>query len=602
MSAKPIAVLDTECYRDYWLLMFKRLDTGTHVAFEQFEGQELDVEKIRSVLRYFTIVSFNGICYDLPMIHLALRRVPCSTLKAASDALIVGEMRVWDFERQFNVTLDRSLDHIDLIEVAPGQASLKLYGGRLHSRKLQDLPIEPDASISPEQRELLKTYCLNDLDTTADLYNKLKPQLSLRTSMTSQYGIDLRSKSDAQIAEAVIKSELQKMTGQWPEKPVVPPGTTFKYNVPNFIRYETPEMRDVLSMVADANFVVTASGKTEMPKQLADAVIPIGKGRYRMGIGGLHSTESCAAHHAKDGYVLLDRDVTSYYPAIILGQRLAPKHMGDNFLRIYRSIVDRRVAAKHAKDSVTADSLKIVVNGSFGKFGSKWSTLYSPHLMIQTTVTGQLSLLMLIEMLETRGIEVVSANTDGVVIKCHESRLGDLERLIGVWEFLTGYDTEETRYKALYSRDVNNYIALKEKGGVKTKGAFASPGLQKNPDTDICSEAVCAFLENGTPIEKTIRECLDIRKFVTVRRVNGGAVVRNPGKDDLYLGKVVRFYYGKNSDCSIHYKMTGNLVPRSQYAVPLMTLDDEFPDDIFYAWYEDECASILREIGWRADA
>ena len=46
----------------------------------------------------------------------------------------------------------------------------------------------------------------------------------------------------------------------------------------------------------------------------------------------------------------------------------------------------------------TSDTLKICVNGSFGKLGSKFSFLYAPELLIQTTMTGQLALLMLIEM------------------------------------------------------------------------------------------------------------------------------------------------------------------------------------------------------------
>src|SRR3546814_14028970 len=54
-----------------------------------------------------------------------------------------------------------------------------------------------------------------------------------------------------------------------------------------------------------------------------------------------------------------------------------------------------------------ADSLKIVINGSFGKFGSKYSILYAPNFLTQTTLTGQLSILLLIEMLEMAGIHEI---------------------------------------------------------------------------------------------------------------------------------------------------------------------------------------------------
>ena len=56
--------------------------------------------------------------------------------------------------------------HIDLMEVAFGDGSLKLYGGRLHSKRLQDLPIAPDSHISDEDRSLLVRYCENDHDTS----------------------------------------------------------------------------------------------------------------------------------------------------------------------------------------------------------------------------------------------------------------------------------------------------------------------------------------------------------------------------------------------------------------------------------------------------
>ena len=116
-----------------------------------------------------------------------------------------------------------------------------------------------------------------------------------------------------------------------------------------------------------------------------------------MGIGGLHSCEKSQYVVADENTVLRDADVSSYYPSIILQQKLSPKAMGKDFITIYQSIVSRRIEAKHRGDKVTADTLKICVNGSFGKLGSKYSALYAPELLIQTTLTGQLALLMLIE-------------------------------------------------------------------------------------------------------------------------------------------------------------------------------------------------------------
>ncbi len=111
--------------------------------------------------------------------------------------------------KNHKLSIPSAFDHIDIINLPIGQASLKIYGGRLHAPKMQDLPIEPSAIITPEQRKTLRLYCHNDLQVTRILYEELKPQIALREQMSKQYGIDLRSNSDAQIAENVIKHELE---------------------------------------------------------------------------------------------------------------------------------------------------------------------------------------------------------------------------------------------------------------------------------------------------------------------------------------------------------------------------------------------------------
>ena len=590
--SKQTLILDLEIYRDYFLAMFKNVDTGNVRGFELYDGQDFDVATVRAILKKYRLVTFNGLNFDMPLLMLALRGADNALIKKGCDAIIQNNLRGWQFEQQFNVEVPKTLDHIDLIEVAPGTASLKIYGGRLHCAKMQDLPIEPDASISEADRELLRTYCANDLATTLDLYRKLLPQIELRERMSEQYGIDLRSKSDAQIAEAVIGRQVGQAVGREIKRPEVPAGAMFKYRFPDFLNMTTPVMAPIRRIIDASLFVVPDSGKVMMPKLLADLKIEIGAGVYRMGIGGLHSSEQSTAHLADDDHILVDRDVASYYPAIILRTELAPKHMGKSFSTVYGEIVQRRLDAKRAKDSVTADALKITINGSFGKFGSKWSKLYSPDLLIQTTLTGQLALLMLIEALESEGIPVVSANTDGIVIKCPVSKVAMMEFVVWEWEQATRFDTEATYYRALYSRDVNNYIAIKPDGGFKLKGAYAPAGLQKNPTNEICTGAVVKFLIDGTPVEDTIRACRDIRKFVTIRQVKGGAV-----KGDQFLGKAVRWYYAAGVTGTINYKINGYTVARSEGARPLMELPEQFPDDVDFDWYIREARSILDDIG-----
>lgn len=654
---KKTLVVDIEVYRNYFLVMFRRVGSNATRHYEMYEGQPLDVATLSTILREYRLVSFNGNNYDIPMLLLALRGATNQELKEASDWIILGNNRAWQFYDHHGIEAPDWIDHIDLIEVAFGDGSLKLYGGRLHSKRLQDLPIEPDAHISPAQRQQLIDYCGNDLDTTIDLWNHLTPQIDLRTTMSAVYGIDLRSKSDAQIAEAAIKKRVGALLGGHVSKPNIPPGTTFKYKAPAFLSFKTEQLRNKLREIEAASFVIAENGSPIEPPALDGAVIRIGESVYRMGIGGLHSSETNAAHYADENTVLMDADVASFYPFIILVCGLYPKHLTDAFLKVYKDIVDTRIAAKKKGDTIVADALKITINGSFGKLGSKYSTLYAPDLMIQVTVTGQLSLLMLIEAFELAGISVVSANTDGIVLKFDKSKLETARAIIKDWETKTQFTMEETHYKAIFSRDVNNYLALKHKGGIKGKGDYANVSISKNPSNAICNDAVKAFLEHGTPVAETIMRCRDIRQFLTVQRVTGGAVqitrsryddnlrpsqmrqvlldagwdqcVSGPltkarfcyaagdeepydvetayrihcGEDEFrYLGKVVRFYIGNGVTSALHRmvknnKGNRNKVGESTGAVPLMDLPEEFPPDVNYAFYIDKANRILKDIG-----
>ncbi len=612
--SKPTAVMDIECYSNYFLVKFKRVNTGAIREFEMFDGQVPNPAQIMGIVLKYRIVTFNGINYDMPMLTLALRLMAqalkgtiteleaCLTLKKASDAIIMENLRSWQFEQRYEVKVPAAIDHIDLCEVAPGvMVSLKQYGGRMHSRKLQDLPIDPSDEIAPDQRALMRDYCGNDLDTTIDLWLKLTSGLddvvAIRELIGAESKLDLRSKSDAQMAEAVIRSRVEALKGERIFKPEIPAGTTYKYVAPAFIRFKTALLRDTLAAVSAADFVLKADGKIAEPPALTGLKLKIGGSTYTMGIGGLHSCEKSVTHVADANTLLVDRDVVSFYPMLIKQCGLSPKNMGAHFQNIFSEFIARRIAAKKAGHATTAQTLKIYLNGSFGKLGSRYSVLYAPDLLLQVTLTGQLVLLMMIEAMEVAGLPVVSANTDGIVIKCPLAQQQTMLDIVADWERATGFETEETRYRALCSRDINNYFALKEKGGYKAKGTFTSPGLMKNPQHEICNIAAAKFLEFGTPVAETIFGCKDVRKFITVRNVTGGGTY-----DGDYLGKVVRWVYAVGESRCIRRKRPNKLgnfdkVAGSDGAMPLMELPDELPATLDHEWYIREANDILKDVG-----
>jgi len=589
--------LDIEVYRNYFLALFMNDDLKTK-RFEIFNHDDsgFDPDKILQIITANNIElgTFNGNSYDIPILTFALFNPNTAEIKRASDRIIERNVRPWTFYRDEGLK-EPDINHVDIIDVAPGMVGLKLYGGRMNTKRLQELPIDPSATITPEQVPLLRGYCKNDNILTRELFDKLSKQLELRRSMSSEYGVDLRSRSDAQIAEAVLKAEFSRLTGGVPPK-TVPDYDSFLYDPPAYVRFSTPQLQNVLDVVKNAEMVLNdKTGHVIMPKSIANLKIQIGGSSYKIGIGGLHSQESEATHYTDEGNVLIDRDVESYYPRMMLNMNMRPGGFGVHFNTVYGKILDERLAAKHAGDKVKSDSLKIVLNGTFGKTSNKYSTLYSPDFMIRTTITGQLTILMLIEALERCNIPVISANTDGIVIKCPRDKLDVLNTIVEKWEKHTGLKTEETRYRALHSRDVNNYIAIKEDGSAKAKGVYGDVSLSKNPQNPICAEAVSKYLTDGVDIETTVRSCDDICKFLTLRTVTGGAV-----KEGVEIGKAVRWYYAKGDTSSIHYVKNGNTVPRSEGAKPIMDIPDIFPDDVDYHWYLEECNEILMALGVKA--
>ena len=575
-------------------------------------------------LRTATQVTFNGIGYDMPIVTLALNGASNDVLKNASDAMIVQGVKHWDIARP-----PEWIDHIDLIEVAPGQGSLKSYAARMHSRRLQDLPIEPSAIIGPDERQQLREYCrLGDIAATTDLFHTFPKQLALRRDMGRQYGLDLRSKSDAQIAEAVMRKILPFKV----EKPPIAFGQRFMYRPPEWLAFQH---LTVLDLLARSPFTIADSGSPTMTEELAATRIQIGAGSYQMGSGGLHSTESEVLYDSDDTHVIVIADVASYYPSLILRTGIYPKQIGPEFATIYRGWYDRRLAAKAAGDKRVADSLKTLLNGTFGKLGSPWSIFYAPSEMIQVTLTGQLALLMLIERLELAGVRVISANTDGIVLHVRRDMRETANAIIHEWERVSGMVMEMEDWKWLAARDVNSYMAEAADGSIKRKGEYADPlpGASgwPNPNRQISIDAAAAYLRDGTPVRDTIHACTDVRQFVSVRQVKGGgyfmprgalpkkttlkamrAAVGDLPKDELllayaravdanvaerqYLGKIVRWYHSTNrAGCIV--TGTGGLVARTDGVRPLMQLPDTLPDDVDHEWYALEALQLLKAMG-----
>jgi hypothetical protein len=345
-------IIDTECYKNYWLFLAVNHKTGSSLEIELFgEDAKLNEQQAKKIQRLFLnheTVSFNGLNYDIPVIHGALDAWDCKKLHKLSTKIITDQRVTWQILKEHNLQVPTYDKHIDIIEIPIGQASLKIYGGRIHTKKMQDLPIDPNELIKDTDRSLMRKYCRNDTQVTGELFDKLKGQIDLRKEMTQQYGINLNSKSDAQIAEAIIKSELQKMYDMSATKfkaKQYENNHVFRYSNPKIIEFKLEKLKSIFNRLINQEFIIGDNGAIICPDWLGERIV-IGETVYQMGIGGIHSCEKAQHIKRENDFVLREQDVTGFYPNIIMQQRLYPDNLGKNFLKLYEKIVKQRTIAK----------------------------------------------------------------------------------------------------------------------------------------------------------------------------------------------------------------------------------------------------------------
>lgn len=193
--------------------------------------------------------------------------------------------------------------------------------------------------------------------------------------------------------------------------------------------------------------------------------------------GGLHTENKPEIFESDEEYEIIDWDVASYYPAIIITNGRFPAHLGKEFLRGYKQMFDKRLELKplakgDRKIKGIVGALKLAVNSVYGKSSDMQSWIYDRQLTMFTTITGELSLMMLIEKYEMNGIQVISANTDGVTIKMRKDLIPKMHEINEWWSELTQYSLERTDYKKIIFSTVNDYIAIMPDGTIKKKGGL----------------------------------------------------------------------------------------------------------------------------------
>ena len=334
---------------------------------------------------------------------------------------------------------------------------------------------------------------------------------------------------------------------------------------------------------------------------------------YTFAKGGLHTENKPKIFEADDETLIVDWDVSSYYPAIIINNNRYPAHLGPEFLRGYKQMFEKRLELKplaknDKKIKGIVGALKLAVNSVYGKSSDMQSWIYDRQLTMFTTITGELSLLMLIEAYELAGINVISANTDGVTILVKNASFDTMTAINKWWSELTQFELERTDYAKIIFSTVNDYLAIKTDGEIKKKGDFLTDfELHKNKSARIVPIALEQYFVNDIPIEETITNHKNIYDFALRQKASKDFHYEGHSKENKTIyNKLIRYYVSntgekllkvKNPDC------TTNAADVSQVEAGdwLMTVCNKLSKDhslenINYAYYIERAERIVHKI------
>ncbi|MBQ3306893.1 MAG: hypothetical protein IJG68_01735 [Bacilli bacterium] len=217
----------------------------------------------------------------------------------------------------------------------------------------------------------------------------------------------------------------------------------------------------------------------------------------------------------------------------------------------------------------------------------------------------------LVEELELNGIHVISANTDGIVIKLPRDKFDVYKEITDRWNEVNKMGADFEEYERLVSRDINNYFAIFEGGeDIEYKGALDPKqylkDLKKGYDMPIVALAVFEYFAHNIPVMETLQKHTDILDFCKTQNVGRQFEVVY---DKIENGKIVsvhsqrhvRFYVSTKG--VIIQKENVNDHKRSKLAsgLPVQILNslDDVPIEtrnINYKYYYDEAWKIINPI------
>lgn len=586
---KKVYVYDIEVFQNIFHCSVKNTETGEIYKFEISERKN----QLRELVKFFKQVDsyikwgdfyttdleiksevifcgYNNLHYDNPIVNYIIEyedklmsynvATICSSIFNLSRTITtstednIEAWKHWKYQIWFD-----TFDLLTMLYSNKLRVGLKEIQVTMQYPNVQEFVCDWSKPLPLEDFDNMIDYNINDIESTAELLNRCKKDIDLRIAIEDEYGVRVLSKDGVNIGMKILTQKYLEKTGLtwWDIEGLRSPMDyiPLKDVILPFIKYDSPILQRVLD---DMKSQIVSPGR----KGYENNFIFNGL-RYTVGVGGIHSKNDPEIIIPKEDEMLIDIDVASLYPSMLIEYKFYPKHLGPEFLEVYSQIKDERIEAKHNGDKVKNETLKLALNGLSGNLQNQHNFCYSPFAVMQIRINGQLLLLMLAERLTQIGCRIVQANTDGLFVLLKKSIYEQANKICQEWERLTRLTLEEERFEAMYQYAINDYIAVKEgyketknPDLIKTKGMFITKVLLgKGLSAKIIPEAIIKYFVDGIPVEDTIKGCTDIRKFLMSEKTGKQWHVEYMNQEQQ---RTNRFYASTNGGYLWKWKYTGH--------------------------------------------
>jgi hypothetical protein len=582
IRGKIVYVYDIEVFQNIFHCSVKNTETNDIYKFEISERKN----QLRELVKFFKQVDkyitwgdyyttninipanvifcgYNNLHYDNPIINYIIEyedklmqyNIPtiCSSIFNLSKTITassednIDAWKHWKYQIWFD-----TFDILTMLYSNKLRVGLKEIQVTMQYPNVQEFVCDWTKPLPLEDFESMIDYNINDIESTSELLNRCKKDVDLRIAIEDEYGVRVLSKDGVNIGMKILTQKYLEKTGlTWQDiKDLRSPMSVIplKDVILPFIKYDSPILQRVLEDMK--NQIVSPGRKGYENKFVFNNL------RYSVGVGGIHSVNSPEIIIPRDDEMLIDIDVASLYPSMLIEYEFYPRHLGKEFLEVYKQIKDERIEAKHNGDKVKNETLKLALNGLSGNLQNEHNFCYSPFAVMQIRINGQLLLLMLAEKLTQIGCRIVQANTDGLFVLLKKDAYSKVNSICREWEQLTKLTLEEDRFKAMYQYAINDYFAITEDNKVKEKGMFITAvKLGKGLTPKIIPKAVISFFKDGIPVEDTIKNCTDIRDFLMSEKTGKQWHVEYMNEEQQ---RTNRFYASTNGGYLWKWKDTGH--------------------------------------------